>query len=167
MKSFNIFLVFLVVLVSCKPEVKADKTIEDKPVAVKYTAVGKQIDDSGAQLSVAMTDTYKGLQVSDTLKTKFKAEVIEVCQAKGCWMKVQLEDGQETMVRFKDYGFFVPKDIAGKEVVLNGLAFVEEMSVEDQRHYAKDAGKSDEEIAQITAPKKTFGFEADGLLILN
>jgi len=59
----------------------------------------------------------------------------------------------------------MPKDIAGKEVIVNGLAFVEEMSVEDQRHYAEDGGKSEDEIAKITKPKKTFGFEADGVLL--
>jgi hypothetical protein len=93
------------------------------------------------------------------------AEVIEVCQAKGCWMTLKLENGEEAMVKFKDYGFFMPKDIAGKEVILNGKAFVNEVPVEEQRHYAEDAGKSKEEVAAITEPKKTYSFEADGVLI--
>jgi len=59
----------------------------------------------------------------------------------------------------------VPKDIAGKEVIVNGLAYVKETSVEEQRHYAEDAGKSEEEIATITSPKKSYAFEADGVLI--
>ena len=59
----------------------------------------------------------------------------------------------------------MPKDIKGKEVIVNGLAFVEEMSVKDQKHYAKDGGKSEAEIAEITSPKKTLGFEADGVLL--
>ena len=84
---------------------------------------------------------------------------------KGCWMTLNMADGNQVMVKFKDYGFFVPKDIAGKEVIINGKAFVEEVSVGDQKHYAEDAGKSAEEIAAITAPKKTFSFEADGVLI--
>ena len=69
------------------------------------------------------------------------------------------------MVKFKDYGFFMPKDIAGKEVIINGKAYVEEVSVDEQRHYAEDAGKTKEEIAKITEPKRTFSFEADGVLI--
>lgn len=167
MKSFNIFLVFLVVCLSCKQQEKTEKNADPMPIAENYTLVGKQIDNLGAQPAEKMASIYMDLELSDTLNTKFKAEVKEVCQAKGCWMKVQLASGHEAMVRFKDYGFFVPKDIAGKEVILNGLAFVEEMSIEDQQHYAKDAGKSAQEIAAITAPKKTYGFEADGLLIVN
>ena len=69
------------------------------------------------------------------------------------------------MVKFKDYGFFVPKDIEEKEVVIHGKAFVAEVSVEEQRHYAEDNGKSEAEIAEITLPKRTLSFLADGVLI--
>jgi hypothetical protein len=69
------------------------------------------------------------------------------------------------MVKFKDYGFFMPKNIAGKEVIVNGKAFVSEVSVEEQRHYAEDAGKSEDEIAAITEVKRTYTFEADGVLL--
>jgi len=71
------------------------------------------------------------------------------------------------MVRFKNYGFFMPSDISEKEVVLNGLAFVEEMSVEDQKHYTRDAGKFADEISKIITPKRTFSFEASGVLVPN
>lgn len=69
------------------------------------------------------------------------------------------------MVKFKDYGFFVPKDIEGMEVIVNGIAFVDNMSVEDQKHYAKDAGESHEDIDLIKESKRTYEFEADGVLI--
>ena len=59
----------------------------------------------------------------------------------------------------------MPKDIAGREVIVNGKAFVNEVSVEELRHYAEDAGKSEEEIAQITEPEKTYSFLADGVLL--
>lgn len=165
MKSFNILLVLIVVIVSCKdtrsPSVKADTLVE----VVKYSSYGDEIQSTGAISQLEMWESYQRLTVEDTLSTKFSASVIEVCQAKGCWMKLKLEDGQEAMVRFKDYGFFMPKDIVGKEVVVNGSAFVEQQSVEDQKHFAKDAGKSEAELALITEPKKTFGFQADGVLI--
>ncbi len=112
-----------------------------------------------------MAAKYQNLRVADTLNTKFTAMVTDVCKAKGCWMKLQMEDGSEAMVKFKDYGFFMPKNIEGKKVIVNGKAFVSEMTVEDQKHYAKDGGKSAKDIAQITKPKKTYGFEADGVLL--
>ena len=111
------------------------------------------------------SEVFQGLKVSDSLTTQMKGTIMEVCQAKGCWMKVNLSDEKEVFVKFKDYGFFVPTDSQGKEVIMNGLAFIEEMSVEDQRHYAMDKGASEEEAKQITAPKRTLRFEADGVYI--
>ena len=72
----------------------------------------------------------------------------------------------EAMVKFKDYGFFMPKNIADKEVIVNGKAFVSEVSIEEQRHYAEDAGKSEDEIAKIIEVKKTLSLEADGVLLI-
>lgn len=97
---------------------------------------------------------------------KIVGKVTEVCQEKGCWMKLEKENGETLMVKFKDYGFFMPKDIQGKEVVLEGEAVVKEVSVKQQKHYAKDAGKSQEEIEKIKAPKKETQFIAKGVLVL-
>ncbi len=156
MKLFNTFAaVLLVVLcqVSCKQEtIKGDYFGEEFKISNK-------VDKTSAP--------YEGLVATDTLQTQIMGEVTEVCQAKGCWMKVKLDSEDEVFVRFKDYGFFVPKDAAGKKVVMNGAAFLEEMSVEDQKHYAEDEGASEDELALITAPKKTLRFEADGVLIGN
>ena len=39
-------------------------------------------------------------------------------------------------------------------------------SVSKLQHYAKDAGKSDEEVAKITEPKSEIVFTASGVLVL-
>jgi hypothetical protein len=103
---------------------------------------------------------------ADKFSGKITGKVVEVCQEKGCWMKVEKADGEKLMVKFKDYGFFMPKNIEGKEVVLEGEAIVKEVSVKQQQHYAKDAGKSEEEIKKITQPKKETQFIAKGVLVL-
>ncbi|WP_222984735.1 DUF4920 domain-containing protein [Flagellimonas meishanensis] len=108
---------------------------------------------------------FDGLDLKDAVKAQLTGKIKEVCQAKGCWMKVALDGGSEVFVKFKDYGFFVPTNAADMNVVMNGIAFQEEISVEEQRHYAKDRGDSPEEINKINSPKKTLRFEADGVLI--
>ena len=132
----------------------------------QYQSVGKSIIPDDAISADSMSEHYQTMESGDSINTKMIAKVKDVCQAKGCWMTLNLEDGSEVMVKFKDYGFFMPKDIAGKEVIINGKAYVEEVSVDEQRHYAEDAGKTKEEIAKITEPKRTFSFEADGVLIV-
>ena len=109
---------------------------------------------------------YKALKLGDTINLKFNANIKDVCTKKGCWMTLPAGNDDETiMVRFKDYGFFMPLDAAGKEVIVAGKAFVNEVSVADLKHYAEDAGKSSEEIANITAPAMEFAFEANGVLL--
>ena len=93
-------------------------------------------------------------------------KVVEVCQEKGCWMKIEKSNGDKMMVKFKDYGFFMPKDIMGKEVVLDGEVVEKEVSVKQLQHYAKDAGKSEEEIKKIKEPKRELQFIAKGVLVL-
>jgi len=96
---------------------------------------------------------------------KLVGTIEECCQKKGCWMKVDLGNGKSMRVTFKDYGFFVPKDAAGRQVVMDGVASFEETSVESLRHYAEDAGKSKEEIEAITEPTKELVFEARGVIL--
>jgi len=97
---------------------------------------------------------------------KVSGKVVEVCQEKGCWMKIEKADGEKMMVKFKDYGFFMPKNIVGKDVVLDGEAKVKEVSVKQQQHYAKDAGKTQEEVDKIKDPKKELVFVAKGVVVL-
>ncbi len=153
MKKIFTLIVALIVVISCKND------------TIEYQSFGDKITLENPMKVRAMTEQYNAMKLNDSINTKLIAKVDEVCQAKGCWMKLNLEDGNQVMVRFKDYGFFVPKDIAGKKVIIEGKAFVAEVSVEEQRHYAEDAGKSSEEIAKINEPKRTYSFEAHGVLL--
>jgi hypothetical protein len=96
---------------------------------------------------------------------KVSGKVTEVCQEKGCWMKLEKANGESLMVKFRDYAFFMPKDIVGREVVLDGEAVNKEVSVKQLKHYAEDAGKSKEEVEKIKAPKKETQFIAKGVLV--
>jgi hypothetical protein len=96
---------------------------------------------------------------------KIAGEVIEVCKKKGCFMKLSQLNGDPVMVRFTDYAYFMPQNIVGKKVVVEGTAKVNETSVDRLRHYAADAGKSSKEIAKINKPKKDIQIMADGVLI--
>jgi hypothetical protein len=112
----------------------------------------------------ASTITGK-LSGKESVELQTTGTVKEVCQAKGCWIKVDIGNGQEMMVKFKDYAFFVPKDIAGKQIILNGKAFYKTIPVAQLQHYAEDAGKSKEEIAKITQPQSSLQFEAEGVIL--
>lgn len=131
-------------------------------LAQKTESFGEKIKLDGATEGASFLKQIDG---KDSLIVKISAPIVNVCQKKGCWMNVDLGEGKQMMVRFKDYGFFVPKDADGKIAVMDGVAFREVLSVDMLRHYAEDAGKSKEEIEKITEPETRLSFEASGVLI--
>lgn len=103
--------------------------------------------------------------LNSSSKVKIEGEILSSCPMKGCWMKISVEK-DTVLVRFKDYGFFVPKNgIEGKSTIINGKLSVDTLSIAQLQHYAQDAGKSKEEIALISKPEITISFLADGVLI--
>ena len=161
----KVCVVFLLVFTACKENSTEKKDMNAIETTTKFDSFGAMISNEGAIESKAMLEKFQSLKAGDTVSIKFASKIDEVCSKKGCWMKLDLADGTQTMVRFKDYGFFMPLDSKDREVIVNGKAYVTETSVADLKHYAEDAGKTKEEIAKITMPKLEFAFEADGVLM--
>lgn len=130
--------------------------------AEKGVQYGAPVTAEGA---VAANDIDSKIK-NDQFTGKIKGKVTDVCLKKGCWMKIKKDDGENIMVTFKDYEFFMPANIVDKEVVIAGTADLKEMSVEKQKHYAADAHKSKAEIEKIKKPKKEIQFVAEGVLVL-
>lgn len=97
---------------------------------------------------------------------KFKGKVLDVCSKKGCWAKVQIEGDQTAFIKMKDYAFFLPTAVKGKTVVIDGEAYIETTSVEELKHYAEDAKKSQAEIDAITEPSKQIRVTATGIRVV-
>jgi len=170
MKRILFSFLFLSALVSgltlsCKPAATQETTTEAEADVQSFGA-GVTNPDASASFADVMTQLDQSDSVKNVVLT---AKVSEVCQAKGCWMNlvdpVTGDSLNPLFVQFQDYGFFMPKDIAGREVVIEGVAYTEETSIEDLRHYAEDAGKSAEEIAAITEPVKEKKFMATGVVL--
>ena len=173
MKTLRILPILLIALVGCKEKTETAQNPE-QPTAVETpspptsaTVFGSAPQEgAGLEASEALT-AYQGLKSGDTLKTAFRAEVLEVCQAKGCWMRLALSEEEQVMVRFKDYGFFVPKDLAGSEVMVEGIAFISEVPEEERKHLAEDGGATAEELSAIVGSAREYGFEASGVRLEN
>ncbi|SKB71028.1 DUF4920 domain-containing protein [Daejeonella lutea] len=162
MKRILLPVIALALLTACnsKPKTELDST-ENFKVAAVY---GDSVKENNVIELAALTTAMKGEEKKDL---KIRGKVEEVCQKKGCWMVMKLGNGEDMRITFKDYKFFVPKDLAGKEVVMEGYAYLDTTSVKQLQHYAKDGGKSDAEIAAIVSPKTELAFEAKGVAVMN
>ena len=139
---------------------------ESQPAEEKAEVVGTygaEISEDGA---ISVNDMMAQLDQADTVNVKVKGEITATCAMKGCWMNLVLPDGEEMRVTFKDYAFFVPKEgMEGNVALIEGIVSKTITDVETQKHYASDAGKSEEEIMAITEPKEELAFEATGVII--
>ncbi len=79
-----------------------------------------------------------------------KGQVSGVCQAKGCWMTISGEQAtSKARITFKDYAFFVPFDIKGKDALVEGVVQVKELSEAERNHLAQDAKKPVSDIPKV------------------
>jgi hypothetical protein len=90
--------------------------------------------------------------------------IADVCQKKGCWMVVS--DGQAQMrVTFKDYGFFVPMNSSGQQVLIEGVVSEQEISEELAKHYAEESRSENPE--DIQGPQKVITMVASAVRIID
>lgn len=131
--------------------------------AFGQTTYGDKSTADGAIPASSIASKMKGL---DSLPIKLIGTVSSVCQKKGCWLQLDIGEGKMMRVKFKDYAFFVPKNISGKTVVLDGYAYNSTTSVAQLRHFAQDAGKSKAEIEKITEPEVNLNYEARSVIVM-
>lgn len=151
-------------MVSCGQENGEKKDQNDTEVESeksKYESYGEKIEPQGSVAAASFVSSFEG----DSVEVKLEAKATSVCKMKGCWMNVDVGNNETMKVTFKDYGFFVPKDIEEKNVIVQGVAKKQLTSVDELKHFAQDAGKSQEEIDAITEPQEEIVFVASGVLI--
>jgi hypothetical protein len=159
MKKLGLLLLLFVGLTSLNAQTKSTFNSND------YVSFGDKFQPKKVLTEKQMLKKYKSLKKGDSVKVVFQSNIKSVCKKKGCWMNLDLTDGNKAFVKFKDYGFFVPLNADGSDVIVNGYAFIDVVSVSELKHYAKDAGKSQAEINKIKKPEVTYSFMADGVLI--
>ena len=115
--------------------------------------------------AIEIGDLLAYMEGKDSVNVKLRGVINACCQKKVCWMDMDLTEDQSMTVRFKDYGFFVPMNSAGRTAVIEGVAKVDTQGVDWLRHKAEDAGRSEEEIAAITEPIVSVTFMADGVIL--
>jgi len=132
------------------------------PAPAKPGVVYGKLTEKEAVVSV---NNIEGVLDKNRYTGKVEGKVVEVCQAMGCWAKLEREDGSTVMIKVKDHEFAMPKDIVGKTVIAEGEASFNETSVKMLKHYAEDAGKSKEEVDAIKEPKKEITMTITGVKV--
>jgi hypothetical protein len=84
----------------------------------------------------------------DGRAVRLEGTIAAVCRRKGCWM--ELRQGESAVhVTFEGYSFFLPKDAAGSDVVLEGKVVVKAPDPDDVKHL-KGEGAGDAAAARVS-----------------
>lgn len=148
MRSITIILTIALIAISCNSGKNYGPVTVDSSKAVSVEEMLSKMNES-----------------KEATEFTFEGNLTEVCSKAGCWVNIDKGDGETFMVRFKDH-FTIPTDTkVGSHAYFHGTAYWDTIPVDMLQHFAEDAGKSEEEIAEITEPKFELGFEADGILL--
>lgn len=170
MKKLTIAVAAVLTIAACnnKTETAPDTKEEVVETVVEVDSIfpyhaGAEFDASkaisGVEAYALLTDSI------DTVPMTLKGNITAACQAKGCWMTVDMGEHEDMMVKFKDYDFFVPLNSADHETVIEGVAIKQVTTVAELKHYAQDANASQDSIDAITDPKVEWMFMANGVSI--
>ncbi len=110
---------------------------------------------------LSLQAALKKLDSAASADVLIESKVDKVCVVKGCWMALT-NAKDEVRVTFKDYGFFVPSTIIGKTVIVEGKLEKVVMSLEDTKHYVKDAGGDP---STVTQPRTEYRIIANGVAV--
>jgi hypothetical protein len=139
-------------------ETEVKRLSEPVEVTATHEVFGSTLPENGTPLSLGdlMEDNQKYLDQEVLVETR----IAKVCQKKGCFFVAQ-EGPSTARVTFKDYGFFIPTDSGGKNVVLLGTFSRKSVSKEQAEHYAADLG----ETAASTPEKYEYSIVASAIKI--
>lgn len=164
--SFHIILAFVgfALLFSCSGQQhKHDHEHENTTEALPPTgSFGEPITKDGA---VPVAQIASLITEDNPVEVKVYGTIVDVCQSTGCWLTLDLGNGETIQVNMKDHEFYVPMDAAGKVAWVEGVAMRELISAELLRHYAEDAGRPQEYIDSITEDAWQYTIEAKGVII--
>ncbi len=143
----------------------ASRPAESKPAPRTVREKGKVFEVYGEGVamksSVPLPEVVGKIAEYDGKTVRLEGVVESVCPKKGCWMWIADGDSR-VFVKFKDYGFFVPKDCTGQELVVEGIVKKKMHSVDEARHYAEDRGDH-EGAKKITEPQPVTEVVATGV----
>jgi hypothetical protein len=99
-------------------------------------------------------------------KVLVEGEIVEVCQAAGCWMDIKSQDPNEKIrIKVKDGVIVFPVESIGSKAIVEGEVYKIELDEEEAKiyfeHMAEDAGVEFDE-STVTGPVTLYQIKGIG-----
>lgn len=116
------------------------------------------------------TGVIAASKVEDFMDTKvrisvaIRGRVLKVTKPKGGWFTIDAGNGRIISAHFKNYDVTIPTALAGRTVVLDGVA-QKQFIADDQQHFAGDTVKGKKQSRVKTNTKRRLTFEVTGMMV--
>ena len=168
MKKLVVLLIIMFSTVAFAQDANAKKVGPPEGSAMAGEVYGSGVSTKAEKSAMTTKKLEQKLKKSAKIENvAVKGKVVKVCDKKGCWFTIETENNEKFFVKMKDYAFFVPTALEGKTVILEGNAEIKVTSIDEQKHYAEDAKKSQAEIDAITKPEEEIRFMASGIKVVD
>jgi hypothetical protein len=135
---------------------------------IQYMSFGEEISAEG--LAIAPADLAAEPTAYANQDVRVEGTVVSVCQQAGCWLTLENPAGEPIRVHVPkdddgEYLWTLPMDLGPRMAIVEGTAFADTLSVDEQRHYVEDAGGSQAELDAITEAQASAYVIARGILV--
>lgn len=133
---------------------------KDEPLP--HGIVYGQKPDTTAMMSAAKVEAFMGKKTR--ISTTIEGRVIRVTREKGGWFELDAGAGKVISAHFKNYNINIPADLAGRTVIMEGVA-AKQFIADDLQHLAGDTVSGKKQHKVKTDPKRKVTFEVKGLMV--
>jgi hypothetical protein len=122
---------------------------------------GSKPDTTGVMAANKVEDFMdKKVRVSVVVRGR----IIKVTKEKGGWFTLDGGNGRTISAHFKNYAVIIPTSLAGRTVVLDGVA-QKQFIADDQQHFAGDTVKGKKQSKANANAKRRLTFEVRGMMV--
>ena len=98
------------------------------------------------------------------ISTTIRGKVVRVTRQQGGWFELDAGNGKVISAHFSVYNIFLPTDLRGKTIIVEGIA-QKQFIADDQQHFAGDTVSGKKQHNVKTDPKRRLIFEVKGLMV--
>ena len=115
-----------------------------------------------APVPATKIETFMGGKIRQT--AAISGKIIKVTKEKGGWFEMDAGAGKSIEAHFANYNITLPKAIAGRTVIIEGVA-QRQLIADDLQHFAGDTVTGSKQHKTKVNPKQRITFEVRGLMV--
>jgi hypothetical protein len=133
-----------------------------KHTPLPHGMVYGQKPDTTTMMQASKLEDFMGKKTRIT--TAIAGKVIRVTKEKGGWFEMDAGKGRIIAAHFYNAGVNIPKELAGRTVIINGIA-AKQFIADDLQHLAGDTVTGKKQHTVKTDPKRVVTFEVKGFMV--